>query len=136
MPPAQITWFLKANKKYINCDTNYINYDVCNDKNLMSPLLMKSVIKMLTCMNYNIQTYEFINKYENYTKWSIYFDIDDYDIFRKDNMKLLVNFTSGLYKTSSIYVKHLYDDADCDIYCDADDDSENEWEKIYKNKDI
>lgn len=130
MAQSQITWYLKANKKNINDSNNYIEYSNYDDKYLISPSLMESVIETLTSMNYNIQTYEFINHHEHCAKWCIVFDIDDYNIFRKTNLKQLILFTSGLYETSSIYVRHICntDDNVDNKYSDTDD----EWEKIYK----
>jgi hypothetical protein len=133
MSTAQITWWLKASKTNINDSNNYAKYSTFDDKSLISPSIMDSVIEILSSMEYNIQTYEFINHHEHCAKWCIFFDIDDYETFRKENMKYLTQFTSGLYKTSSIYVRHITNNDDDDS---NDDDTENECEKIYKNKDI
>jgi len=48
-------------------------------------------------------------------------------------MKYLTKFRSERYKISYIYVRHITNNDDDDY---NDDDTENECEKIYKNKDI
>jgi hypothetical protein len=135
MSTAQITWWLKASKTNINDSNNYTVYNAFDDTYLISPSIMESVIEILSSMNYNIQTYEFINHHKHCAKWCIVFDINEYETFRKDNMKTLIHFTSGLYNTSSIYVKHLSPDDDTDT-SDNDSSDSDEWKKIYKNKNI
>lgn len=129
---AQITWWLKASKSGISDTNNYGEYSTFDDTFLISPSIMDSVIEILSGMNYNIQSYEFINHHEHCAKWCILFDIDDYDTFRRDNIKILTHFISGLYKTSSIYVKHLPTDDTSDIDDNASDEEDNDWKKIYK----
>lgn len=130
MTATEITWFLKASKTGIDIENNYSKYDIYDEEYLIGTSHIDDILECLTNMNYNIITYEFKNHYENFAKWTIYFEIDDYEEFRKQGLKKLINFRSGKYTTSSIYVKHITENSDNEDYNEWEDD--DEWEKIYK----
>jgi hypothetical protein len=136
-PQTLITWYLKALRTPDNADyknSSYSNW-------IMSPSTIDTAMKILCKMNYNIQEYELITHHDYCMKWSVVFNLgdEDYDDFRRVNMKTLIQFKYGSYITSSIYVKHK-EDLDDDLESgdgddfECDDSSEDEWEKIYKNK--
>lgn len=138
MTKTEITWFLKASKTDINTKNNYSKYNIGDEEYLIGTSHIDDILEFLTEMNYNIITYEFINHHIDCAKWSVYFDIDDYQEFRKQTLKKLINFHTGAYTTSSIYVKQITensdddnDNANNDDVEDADEDA-YKWEKIYK----
>jgi hypothetical protein len=132
MTATEITWFLKASKTGIDTANNYSKYDICDEEYLIGTSHIDDILECLTNMNYNIITYEFKNHYENFAKWAIYFEIDDYEEFRKQGLKKLINFRTGKYTTSSIYVKHIIENSDNEDNEDYEDEENDEWEKIYK----
>jgi hypothetical protein len=132
MIATEITWFLKASKTDINTENNYSKYDICDEEYLIGTSHIDDILECLTNMNYNVITYEFKNHYENFAKLAIYFEIDEYEEFQKQGLKKLINFRTGKYTTSSIYVKHITENSSNEDDNEEDNEDDNEWEKIYK----
>ena len=139
MPKTLITWYIKAPRTSDNANYNTNTNSAANSYTnwIMSPATIDSAVKMLCKMNYNIQEYELITHHDHCVKWCVVFDLGDEEIddFRRSSMKTLIQFKFGSFITSSIYVK--YDDNDVsgdDDIQGSGNETDDEWEQIYKNK--
>ena len=103
------TWILTPDLTDIDLDNLY-NYGCYDDKCLISTFYIDEMLDFLDENNIKNLGYNFNNKYQ----YSIKFNLDNSAF--NNVVDKLINFSTGRFKTSSIYIK-----------------KNNEWTKVWKH---